>query len=211
MVQQNIKSGKKGEKKHEQFHKILSAAAKIFRIKGYHHATVQEIADDIGMQKGSLYYYIKSKEELLYEIINSATDMFLENMFEIVNLKESADVVFRKAILMHMNAIEVDNDKIYVFLNEYQSLSEDYSRNAEIKIYQYESLLKSIMDRGKKTGVFKPDLDTKIALLGIIGMCNWTVRWFQLNKKYNIKEIAEIYINSFLDGIKTKQVCKDCY
>lgn len=201
MALRNPKFKNKGKQDHHRFQQILVTAAKVFRTKGYHHATVQDIANEIGMQKGSLYYYINGKEELLSEIINSAVDMYMESLLEIMNLKERADTVLKKAIIAHMQNIETENDKIYVFLNEFQSLSEEYRKEAEEKIDQYESLLKLIMDRGQADGIFKPEVDGKIMLLGIVGMCNWTARWYKFGHKYNMKDIAEIYANSILNGI----------
>ena len=191
-------------KDNQRFQQILSTAAKIFRTKGYHNATVQEIADGIGMQKGSLYYYMKSKEELLYEIINSSTNNYLESLFEIINPNEPADIIIKKAIWVHMQPIEKEHDKIYVFINEFQSLSDNYRMEAEIKVHQYENLFKSIIDRGKKEGVFKPETDSKIILLGMVGMCNWTVRWYQTKKKFCMKEISGMYADMVLEGIRIK-------
>lgn len=191
----------KGKQDHHRFQQILVTAAKVFRTKGYHHATVQDIANKVGMKKGSLYYYISGKEELLYEIINSAVDMYMESLLEIISLKERADVVLKKAIMAHLSNIEVEYDKVFVFLNEFESLSAEYRKEAEEKIDQYEALLKLIMDRGQEDGVFKPEIDGKIMLLGIVGMCNWTARWYRFGYKYNMKDIAEIYSNCILSGI----------
>ena len=120
----------KGKQDHHRFQQILVTAAKVFRTKGYHHATVQDIANKVGMKKGSLYYYISGKEELLYEIINSAVDMYMESLLEIISLKERADVVLKKAIMAHLSNIEVEYDKVFVFLNEFESLSAEYRKEA---------------------------------------------------------------------------------
>jgi TetR/AcrR family transcriptional regulator, cholesterol catabolism regulator len=48
---------------------IIAAAARVFRDKSYHAATVQDIADEVGILKGSLYHHVQSKEELLYLVV----------------------------------------------------------------------------------------------------------------------------------------------
>ena len=62
----NVKVTKKST---EKFMKIVDAAAKIFREKGYKEATLEDIADEVGILKGSLYYYIDKKEDLLYAVV----------------------------------------------------------------------------------------------------------------------------------------------
>jgi AcrR family transcriptional regulator len=63
---------------------IIAAAAKVFQTKGYHAATVQDIADAVGILKGSLYHHVKSKEDLLYLIVKEPIARIYERMAEIV-------------------------------------------------------------------------------------------------------------------------------
>ena len=58
---------------------IIAAAAKVFRTKGYHAATVQDIADEVGILKGSLYHHVKSKEDLLYLMVKEPIAQIYEH------------------------------------------------------------------------------------------------------------------------------------
>jgi len=62
---------------------IVSAAAKVFRTKGYHAATVRDIADEVGLLKGSLYHHFDSKEELLYLVVKEPIAQMYRTMSEI--------------------------------------------------------------------------------------------------------------------------------
>ncbi|MBW1923300.1 MAG: TetR family transcriptional regulator [Deltaproteobacteria bacterium] len=185
-----------------RYQSILDAAAKIFREKGYHHANISEIAREVGLQKGSLYHHIKSKEELLYEIVISAVDLYIESLREILTSKKIPGAAIREAIIAHLHPIDIQFDRIYVFLNEMQNLSDQYRKEVDVQIEKYERLWVDILERGKSTGVFRADLDTKITVLSIFGMCNWSLRWYRPGGKYDTRELAEMYARTILDGIK---------
>src|SRR4030095_6756503 len=61
---------------------IIAAAASVFRTKGYHAATVQDIADEVGILKGSLYHHVKSKEDLLYLMVKEPIAQIYERSAE---------------------------------------------------------------------------------------------------------------------------------
>src|SRR6267143_4015796 len=87
---------------------IVAAAAKVFQTKGYHAATVQDIADAVGILKGSLYHHhVKSKEDLLYLIVEEPIARIYERMAEIVAGELPAGEKLRRAILAHLEARRV--------------------------------------------------------------------------------------------------------
>lgn len=185
-----------------RFEDILQAAARVFKQKGYYHANISDIAREVGLQKGSLYHHIKSKEELLYEIIMLALDLYMESLRGIVIYGKPADVAIREAIIAHMKPIDIQFDYIYVFINEMTNLREEYRKEADSKLENYERMWIEILEEGKTSGLFRPAVDSKITMLSIFGMCNWTVRWYNPKEKYKITDIAEIYARNILEGIK---------
>ena len=70
---------------------IVSAAAKVFRTKGYHAATVRDIADEVGILKGSLYHHFDSKEELLYLVVKEPIAQMYRTISEIAAADGTAD------------------------------------------------------------------------------------------------------------------------
>lgn len=184
-----------------RYQAILDVAAEIFRIKGYHHANVSDIAEKVGLLKGSLYYHIKSKEELLYTIVSSSVAVYVQSLQDILTSNEKADILLRKAIISHMRPIGIQFDRIYVFLNEFKNLSDDYRKEIDFQIKSYSRLWMDIIEQGKKEGIFSPDLDSRIVTLSIFGACNWTPRWFRSEGEYRIEDIAEIYADIFLKGL----------
>jgi len=193
---------KRQRRDNKRYKDILDASAKVFRKKGYHHANISDIAKEVGLQKGSLYYYIEGKEELLYEIIMLALDLYVESLRGIVIYGRPADEAIKEAIIAHMEPIGIQFDHIYVFLNEMRNLHDKYKKEVESELQNYERLWTRLLEEGKASGLLRSDVDSKITMLAIFGMCNSIVRWFNSEGKYSITELAEIYARIILDGIK---------
>src|SRR3954447_26300946 len=93
---------KKTNKSFEKFNKIVDASAKVFREKGYKAATLEDIANEVGMLKGSLYYYIEKKDDLLYAVVERPLNEMTENLKAIVNSSDSPSIKLEKALKNHI-------------------------------------------------------------------------------------------------------------
>lgn len=182
---------------------IMNAAAKIFRKKGFHHATISEIAKEVDIQKGSLYHYFKGKEELLYKIILSALQLYVESLSNIDVYGKPVEDVIKNAILAHITPIDLHFDNIYVFINEIDALSTEHKAEINRELKNYESMWIRILEKGKASGVFRRDQDSKIIMLSIFGICNWTLRWYKPEGKYSARELGKMYAQFVLNGIKS--------
>jgi TetR/AcrR family transcriptional regulator, cholesterol catabolism regulator len=180
---------------------ILDTAAKIFREKGYHHATLSEIAHEVGILKGSLYYYIKNKEDLLYQIIMPMLNRYVDSLDKIFNSNEKADIVLKKAIIAHMSPMDINLDRQSVFITETKFLSENRVKKIRKEIKKYEGLWLAVIQKGIKEKLFKNTIDPKVLLFLILGSANWTLRWYRPEGKYSIKQISEMYADNILYGL----------
>ena len=81
---------------------ILKAAARVFRLKGYHATRIQDIADALGMQKGSLYYYISTKEDLLKGLVEDILEKSVELMNQIHNTSFKPSEKIRLCLESHL-------------------------------------------------------------------------------------------------------------
>src|SRR2546427_11553724 len=100
---------------------IVSAAAKIFRTKGYHAATVRDIADEVGILKGSLYHHFDSKEELLYLVVKEPIAQMFRTIAEIAAAECGAAEKLRRAVPAHLEAFRWHYPPLLVYLSEAQS------------------------------------------------------------------------------------------
>src|SRR6516164_10870221 len=101
---------------------IVSAAAKVFRTKGYHAATVRDIADEVGILKGSLYHHFASKEELLYLVVKEPIAQMYHTISEIAAADVPAAEKLRQAILAHLEAFDRHYPHLFVYLRERESV-----------------------------------------------------------------------------------------
>jgi TetR/AcrR family transcriptional regulator, cholesterol catabolism regulator len=173
---------------------IIAAAAKLFKEKGYHATTIQDVADEVGMLKGSLYYHIKSKEELLYLVTKKLMESELSPQQKIVEFIRS-----------HLRAFDANYPHMFVFLQEKASLSEPVQAEVAGIDFRYEALLEAILHQGVDGGHFRRELDLKIMAFSILGMCNWMFKWYYKGGRLTIDDIAHHMAETVLNGITTRR------
>ena len=172
---------------------ILNVATELIAEKGYGRASFQEIADIVKLHKSSLFHYFKSKEELLLTILEKTILEVGTNLEKIVGDKElEPEEKLEKAIDNHLRKLTKHLDTVNVFLNEIRNLSKK-NRSVYIKKRKnYEKEFTKIIREMKSKGHFK-GLDPKIVTLGLLGMLNWTVKWYRKNGALSVREISNIF------------------
>lgn len=143
---------------------ILHASAQIFSEKGYEGASLQDIADAVGLLKGSIYYYIKTKEDLLFEITMRAQASWREVMRESGALRASSAPA-RLVAFVHrwLDLAHVERKWSVVSENEFTRLSEPYLRTVIAGRREYTAFVTDIISHGVADGDFDPNLDTRLA------------------------------------------------
>lgn len=184
-----------------KYDEIARAAIKLFEQKGYHATSVQDIADEVGLQKGSLYHYISSKEELLLKIAHQAISGFVRRLEAIIDTDMSVEDRFREGIRTHLQYITQYLPMSTVLLREAFSLGEPHNKLIQELSDRYLNLWAQIIDEGVAAGVFHV-ADSRIASLTILGACNWVYRWYREEGKLRAEEIADQMADLFLYGLK---------
>src|SRR5260370_37926678 len=110
---------------------IASAAAKVFRTKGYHAATVRDIADEVGILKGSLYHHFDSKEELLYLVVKEPIAQMFRTIAEIAAAEGGAAEKLTRAISAHLEAFDRHYPHLFVYLPVAQTLKLPLPRTSQ--------------------------------------------------------------------------------
>ena len=98
-------------------------AARLFAAKGYHGTSIGDLADSMGVQKGSLYAHIEGKEDLLYEIIQGVHEEALKNLDRISALDGTALQKIRAFVVVHFTHNAENLVKMGVFFKDFRSLS----------------------------------------------------------------------------------------
>ena len=180
---------------------IITAAAKVFQTKGYHAASVQDIADEVGILKGSLYHHFDSKEELLYLIVKEPIAGLYQRIGEIVAMDLPAAEKLRRAISVHLEAFDRHHPHLFVYLRETEDLKRRFRAATRLSPKQYERFWQQILREGMKTGEFRPDFDVQIVSYGLLGMLNWLYKWYDPRGRLGVHEIADQFSALALAGL----------
>jgi AcrR family transcriptional regulator len=104
---------------------ILEAAARIFSEKGFHAASMQDIADAVNLQKASLYHHFSSKQEILLALLDAALDLLIENLEGVISQPLPPDEKLRQAMISYLQTVADHQSFSAVLLLEYRSLDDD--------------------------------------------------------------------------------------
>ena len=176
---------------------IIAAAAKVFQTKGYHAASVQDIADAVGILKGSLYHHFESKEELLYLIVKEPRARLYQTVADIVADDAPAGDKLRRAILAHLEAFEKHYPYLFVYLREREQMTRRFRGAPK----EYERYWQQILREGVKSGAFRADLDVHVVSYGLLGMLNWLYQWYDPGGRLSVREIAAQFSTMALAGL----------
>ncbi len=179
---------------------IALAAVKLFEQKGYHATSVQDIADEVGLQKGSLYHYIHSKEDLLLHIAHQAIAEFNQRLEAVLAEDIPAEQKIIKAIENHLTVSISNLQTTTVLLREAFSLGESPHQVIQELTDRYLELWTQILTDGQATGEFRPT-EPKITALALLGACNWVYRWYQPGGPMTAEQVASVFSQLFLHGL----------
>lgn len=180
---------------------IIAVAAQLFKQKGYRATTLEDIAAAVGMLKGSLYYYIRSKEELLYLVVRDPIRQAYSKLEEIVHSELPIPTKISQAILNHMTLFHQHYPHIAVYLHDYHHLRKKLEENIIETPKHYQKLLATLLEQGIASGEIRSDVDVKVAGYAILGMCNWVYRWYNPEGKLSAEEVAEVFSTLVLEGL----------
>ena len=172
---------------------IYESAIAIFNEKGYTRTSVQEIAETIGVLKGSLYYYIDSKEDLLVGIFDQTDREFLElidQAFELdVSDVERLHSFARAWCLWYLENIE----RARIYVNDWTHLAEARRNHVAEMRKEYGRKVQGLIDRAVKELGVEPVVDPRHARLYIFSAVNGLPMWYRRSGAASAEQIAEDY------------------
>lgn len=181
---------------------LIRAAARLFSRRGYHGTSMQHLGDALGIQRGSLYAHIDSKEELLYDVVDSGAEHFLARAEEAFNHPGPADSRLRRLLIAHIETAIEHLDAATVFLNEWRYLGDDRRTDIIDKRHRYESIVRSIIEDGIVAGEFRSDVDVQFAARLVLSAGNWTFAWYRPDGELTATQIGERFADLVLKGLQ---------
>jgi len=179
---------------------ILDAAAQIFREKGFHAASMQDIAQAVNLQKASLYYHVSSKQDLLLALLDRALDLLIEILEPIAGSTLPPEEKIRQAISSYLKTLLDNRDLAAVLLLEHRSLEPQYRARHAPRRDRFEHLWRAIIQEGMDQRVFRC-ADPALAARYLLGVLNWTITWYRPDGALTPLELAGQFTDLFLNGL----------
>jgi TetR/AcrR family transcriptional regulator, cholesterol catabolism regulator len=179
---------------------IVQAAAQIFREKGYHATSMQDIADAVHLQKASLYHHVESKQEILLEILNHALDRVTTDITAVVDSDLSPTEKLRLALRAYTTILIEDRDLAAVLLLEYRGLDPKLLGRHIARRDQVDRLWRQIVQSGIDAGEFR-SVDPAMTSFALLGVQNWMITWFHKDGRLTPTQAADGFADLFLRGL----------
>jgi len=195
-----LKEGRRSEISAATRIDILKSASAAFRKLGYHGATVEQIATALHMNKGNLYYYFKSKEEILFACHEYSHDRLQELLEQTCRGTAPPEAKLRR--LIHA-AVHVILDELHgtALLVDLEALTPAHRRAVIERRDKFDHGMRMIIEEGITTGVFKT-ANPKLIGFAMLGAINWIAKWFNPNGPSTSDEIANRFADYLIAGLR---------
>ena len=174
-------------------------AARLFAQKGYHGTSIGDLAEALGVQKGSLYAHIEGKQELLYQTMRDGAETFhsaLDDMPEQLRATEK----IRLALRAHLRIVSEQLEVATVFVQEWRYLEGERHDEILAERRRYEERIRAILREGREQSELRTDLDESVAALLFLSAANWAYTW--LRPGMDTDEIADAFYALLIDGMR---------
>ncbi len=186
-----------------RWEEILGVAARLFREKGYMATTMDDIAGELFITKPALYYYIKTKHDLLYEICETAINRLMEPVAEIRNGGGGPERRLHDLVTWHVSMFSTNGDIINVYLADEGELPPEKREYIRGRSREFEAVYRGLVSELIDEGTFR-DVDVPMTVRAISGMCNWLSSWYRADGAMTADEIADMFLDLIMSGLKKK-------
>ena len=184
----------------EKLARILQTAAASFADKGYHDTSIRDISRATGVSLSGLYYYFRSKEELLFLIMEHCFATVLEGAQHVLAEEKDPERRLRLFIENHLRYFVSNMKEMKVLSHEARSLTGDYRRLVNTKKGQYTDLCIEILGELATA----ESIDPRIGAYSLFGMMNWIYNWYKPERDVPVARLAEdmsrLFLNGYLGG-----------
>ena len=181
---------------------LVDVAARLFSQRGYHGTSMQDLGQALGIQRGSLYAHIGSKEELLFDVVEEGAERFLARGEEALTTDGGARARLRAFLVGHVETATQHLEASTVFLNEWRYLSPELRDLIQTKRDRYESMARQIVEDGVAAGEFRTDADVRFAARLLLSAGNWTYTWYRPGGDLTAAEIGERFAELVTRGLE---------
>ncbi|GIU93723.1 MAG: TetR family transcriptional regulator [Gaiellaceae bacterium] len=178
---------------------LARTAARLFAERGFHGTSMGDLAEEMGVQKASLYSLTGSKQELLYEAVRAGAEAF-HAAFDGVAERASAVERIRQALRGHLRVVADQLAVATVFIREWRYLEGDLRDEFVAERRRYEERWRALFRDGVERGELRTDLSPEDAALLVLSAANWAYTW--LTPETDTDALADRFVAILVDGVR---------
>ena len=178
---------------------LTRQAARLFAERGYHGTSIGDLAEAMGVQKGSLYAHIASKQDLLYETLRVGADAF-HGALDAIDERLPATEKIRLALRAHLRVVAEQLDVATVFVREWRYLQGERRDEIVAERRRYEERFRALFREGRELGELRTDLDEATAALLALSAANWAYTWLQPGR--DTDDLADRFHALLVNGMR---------
>src|SRR5712691_5195453 len=181
---------------------ILRAAIRVFANNGYFNSKVADIARAAGVADGTVYLYFKSKEEILHSIFDRTMEEAIAAGRKLIAEISDPRDKLRRIATLHLERMGADRDLAVVFQVELRGSTKFMEEFSAAGFAEYLGLLRAIFEEGQKAGVFRKELNAKVAAKIFFGALDeMATNWIISKRSYKLEPMADVVMDVFLNGV----------
>jgi TetR/AcrR family transcriptional regulator, cholesterol catabolism regulator len=178
---------------------LTREAARLFAERGYHGTSIGDLAKAMGVQKGSLYAHIDSKQDLLYEATRDGANAFHAALDEVPDDLKVTERI-RLALRAHLRVVTEQLDVATVFVREWRYLEGERAQEFLAERRRYEERFRALFREGRELGELRTDLDDQAAVLLVLSAANWAYTWLPAGA--DTDDLADRFFAILVDGVR---------
>lgn len=180
---------------------IAAAAGYVFRTHGYEAARMDDVAARLGITKGSLYHYVRTKETLLVQTVIQPYREAVEHLHDLLRAEAPADEILAQVVRRHLRNVRDHYPAISVYLEQGRSLPVPHEVRELDR--RYVAGLRRLMLAGMRDGLLDVG-DPTTAAGAVLGMCNWFAMHFEPDDPRDVDEVADEFVRVLLTGLSSR-------
>jgi AcrR family transcriptional regulator len=180
---------------------MLKTAAGVFVERGYHGASMRDIAARLGVRQAAIYYYFPSKTAILEALCREGITAFVERLGAIYAAPVPSEEKVRRAIRAHLEPLLEQRFYVHAFLYQRRELPKSVRRPLDAQAHAYEALWRALIEEGQRSGEIAKDLDPQLTTLAILGMCNTVARWSRPAAEFGLDRVAGEFARLVAHGL----------
>jgi AcrR family transcriptional regulator len=196
-------AGPKGLLNEARWAEIVAAAAEVFEESGYRAATIQEVASRVGLLKGSLYYYIESKEDLLFAVVQAEYERGIGTLEEDEATASAPPAVRLASFIRRWMDVSLATlpQRSTVLSSETRHLGPERLEIIMAQRQRIHDFVRGLVSAGIASGDFDASVHPGVATNILFSMMDGSQQWYRASGSLSVPEIAEWYVSFFVHGL----------